>query len=265
MFVFAEFFQKYFADPILFGGGYNPYNTLAYAALFVAFLYLIFKIIEKLNVRVDREFLVAMFPFVVLGSLLRTLEDKTHVSYFLKTPFIYFLITAAVLLLLVASLLIERKLKVPYFLILLSAGVFACLVVAKRFVLAETLPLLFSASLSLATLCMLMLAGRWKKFKMLSLENILLIATHVFDASTTYAAVKFFNYGEQHVLANFLISAFGAESLFLLKLAVLLPLLYVIDREMKNRDERNFVKFAIFVLGFAPGTRNLLTVSTEIV
>ena len=38
MFVFAEFFQKYFADPILFGGGYNPYNTLAYAALFVAFL-----------------------------------------------------------------------------------------------------------------------------------------------------------------------------------------------------------------------------------
>jgi uncharacterized membrane protein len=193
------------------------------------------------------------------------MEDKINITFLLKTPFIYFLIAAIVLSLLITSVKIEKKLKIPYFLLPLSVGIVICLIITKYLILIETFNLICSFLISLIALFVLISIRRFLKLKLFSIENIGLITTHIFDASTTYIAIKFFNYGEQHVLANFAISIFGLESLFVLKLMVILPLLYLIDREIKNSNEKNFIKFAIFVLGFAPGMRNLLTVSTVVI
>ena len=44
----------------------------------------------------------------------------------------------------------------------------------------------------------------------------------------------------------------------LLKLVVLLPVLYIVDRYTEPGEFRNFLKIVILILGLAPGLRDLI-------
>jgi uncharacterized membrane protein len=88
--------------------------------------------------------------------------------------------------------------------------------------------------------------------------NSAILSFHMLDASATFASLSFFGYSEQHVLPNLLIPYLGPASMFLLKLLVLIPVLYIIDRETEPGNFRNFLKTAIIILGLAPGLRDLL-------
>ncbi len=94
--------------------------------------------------------------------------------------------------------------------------------------------------------------------------NFLIIFGQLLDASATFRALDFYAYGEKHVLPNFLIQATGtAAVMFPLKIIVVGLVLYLIDVEMKD-DLKGYktlvglVKFAVLVLGFAPGVRDML-------
>jgi uncharacterized membrane protein len=82
---------------------------------------------------------------------------------------------------------------------------------------------------------------------------------HLYDASTTYVGIEEYNYGEQHVLTNFLMNVTGKNyAIFLTKL-LLVPILVMIELEFKDDAiNKNILKVVIFIIGFAPGTRNLL-------
>jgi uncharacterized membrane protein len=83
---------------------------------------------------------------------------------------------------------------------------------------------------------------------------------HLFDASSTYIAVDFYGYNEQHVLPNALTGLVGsAIVMFPLKIAVILGALYIIDTYIEDRTVANMLKLAIFILGLAPGLRNFLS------
>ncbi len=90
-------------------------------------------------------------------------------------------------------------------------------------------------------------------------ENTFLLNVHMFDATTTFVALTYFNYFEQHVLPGFLINIFGPASMFILKLVVISAVLYIFDKEMKNdAEKRTFLKIVILILGMGPGIRNFL-------
>jgi len=56
--------------------------------------------------------------------------------------------------------------------------------------------------------------------------------------------------------------------MFLLKTAVLLPVLYLIDRYSEDtpqgRSLKNFLKIVILILGLAPGLRDLLRLMAQV-
>jgi uncharacterized membrane protein len=90
--------------------------------------------------------------------------------------------------------------------------------------------------------------------------NLSVLMAHLFDASSTFIAVSFYGYSEQHVLPNELLNLTGtALVMYPLKIAVILFALYVIDTYVEDRTIKNMLKLAIFILGLAPGLRDFLT------
>jgi uncharacterized membrane protein len=73
--------------------------------------------------------------------------------------------------------------------------------------------------------------------------------------------VDFFGGVEKHPIPRYFIEHFGTGLVFYpLKLLVLLPAIYLIFTELKDRKQlRNFLLISIAVLGFAEGLRNFIT------
>jgi len=72
----GDFFGDYFVRPIWEHTGYNMVNTLAYALVALAAAYIIYKAFQKYKISIDREFLLGILPFVLLGSTMRVVTDS---------------------------------------------------------------------------------------------------------------------------------------------------------------------------------------------
>jgi len=251
--------ERYLVQPLLSGEGYNPVNTLLYAILLVATLPILFKFLKAMKLRLNGELFASLLPFVLLGSVMRTIEDYYAISILLKTPFIYvWMSMLAVLVVLIASYA-ERKLAVKGSILVFAAGLLPLLHFSTWLSLSNWLAFWLTSFLVLGFALALMLLWETKKSKYFTRENYVVMLAHLYEASASYVAIEFFKLSEQHVLANLLIDSVGTWSLFLLKLAVVSLFLYIVDRETKDVELKNYLKFVAFVLGFAPGTRNLLT------
>jgi uncharacterized membrane protein len=97
--------------------------------------------------------------------------------------------------------------------------------------------------------------------KLLSLQNAGILVAHLFDASSTFTALTFYGFYEQHVLPSFLIDKFGPWVMFPLKIIVVWAVLEIIDRSKEDEFLKRFLKIAILVLGLALGLRDFLTIS----
>jgi len=93
-------------------------------------------------------------------------------------------------------------------------------------------------------------------------DNSYLFYVHFYDATTTFVGVDFMGYWEQHVVPRFLIGLTGtAAVMYVLKFVVLYTALWImvkLEEEGEEEELLDFIKMVIFILGFAPGTRNLL-------
>jgi uncharacterized membrane protein len=87
----------------------------------------------------------------------------------------------------------------------------------------------------------------------------MIVYAHMLDASSTYLGVDWFGYYEKHVVPTFLIDLAGtAVVMYPLKLIVLLPAVFMIDKAIDDRSLRNLTKLALITLGLAPAVRNTL-------
>ena len=107
----ADFIDKYFWQPIVADSGYNLVNSITYALLAILGLFLVYKLLTKLKVKIDRKFFYALFPFIILGSLLRAFVDSGiyEVCFWKVSPGIYLLITFIFLGILGISLFAKEK------------------------------------------------------------------------------------------------------------------------------------------------------------
>jgi len=94
------------------------------------------------------------------------------------------------------------------------------------------------------------------KFKTFLNGNLYLITSHVFDASTTFTGIYFYDYWEQHVLPSYLINAAGPWVMFPIKILIVILAIYI-AKDIEDENVKNFLKLIIFILGIGPGTRNL--------
>ena len=91
----------------------------------------------------------------------------------------------------------------------------------------------------------------------------LLIFGQLLDASATSFGIDLheMSYVEQHVVGSALIEATGtAFSMFLLKLAVVIPAIYVLQLYRKDGNQELFylIVLAMIVVGLAPGIRDMV-------
>ncbi len=270
------FFQNYFVDPIIYGSGYNVYNTVVYAILFALVAFGTYKLLKYYHIEINTHFLIGVTPYIILGSILRVLQDAGITqTYLFVTPLIYFIILIIALDLLAVSRIIRRvqdKSIKDYWKTwgLLGAGL--CLIALIPFTFTNAYGFLLIVGVFIIWAAVFLgikkyIRVKWIQ-KLFSMENIWITLAHVFDATTTFVSLQFFAYSEQHVLAGAVIDSVGPAGMFLLKIPVILLVLYVLDKELPDRvtgfltknpnEERTFIKLAILLLGLGPGLRNAL-------
>jgi uncharacterized membrane protein len=91
--------------------------------------------------------------------------------------------------------------------------------------------------------------------------NVAILGAHMFDASSTFTAIDLVGgFAEKHVVPVFFINFTGSAAvMYLLKLAVFIPVIYVIEKYFKDDPQLYYaIKFVLLVLGFGPGIRNTL-------
>jgi len=255
-----DFFQQYFLEPIETGSGYNIVNTVTYAIILLFSLFVLTKALKKLSIKMDDSLWTDLLPWVVLGGVLRALEDVAFFphTWLLITPGIYFLVFTGAF----ASLLIQKHSKLPFarylglsFLTLFSFAVFLN---AKNWS-----SLALTVALALASFLATFYGLRLLKISILKGKNWQVLLAHVIDACATFMAVTYLcigssRYFEQHVVTSALFAGLGTWVFIPLKIIVVLFTLWVIDRET-SKEWNWMLKFTVLVLGLGPGTRDLLT------
>jgi uncharacterized membrane protein len=233
--------------------GYDLPKTALYAILLVISAYMIFLILKKIRIKPDAKLAIAAAPFVVFGSCVRVIKDSGAINSFLfVTPGIYAFVFSIFFSVLLASVLLERKFKIPYFKTAFLLGV-----LTLPFVLAQ---LSYTNAASWGTVANLLMPWvvvfalvRWPA------ENKLISLLHIFDATTTFTAVGMFGYYEQHVIPTVLINSLGPFSFVLAKAAIIVGALYAMDRLPVEKEFRDYVKLIVGILGAATGTRDFIT------
>ncbi|WP_456367881.1 DUF63 family protein [Thermococcus sp.] len=259
-----EFFQRYFVDPIRYNQGYNPVNTLVYALILGIMVLLLYRMLKRMGIRIDERFFISLMPYIVLGPLMRAMTDRGILprTYLTVSPGGYFVIAGFA----IASLLAvwrycrdERLYPVyrDFGWVLVGGLLFIMVINWGRLSVRWEYFKYFIPAFIISEASIWILARRFRLIR----DNRILFYTHFYDATTTFVGIQFFGFWEQHVLARTLIDITGTPAvMYLEKLLVLIPVVYILDRMMEGEDPEliNFVKLAIFILGFGPGTRNLL-------
>jgi uncharacterized membrane protein len=288
----GDFINQYFVEPILANGYFNPVNTLVYGIVLVVAVLLVYKLMQRMKVRIDKYFLYAILPFIFWGSSTRVLHDAAYVGAlattelnafynqpFFPTPGSYFITFGLAIAILLIGLGVQRYTKHPYWKLMAVVGIVLDIANMAILPVVTFLPLLMVLTITGFWMLLFYLIYRvtviYKPFrharKYLSGVNQAVLGCHFLDASATFTALSFFGYGEQHVLPNAAIAALGPVAMFPLKIVVVLAVLWAIDRwgydgksggsaaeAARGRDFGNFLKIVIVILGLAPGLRDAI-------
>jgi len=278
-----SFVYEHFVEPVLSNGWFNPVNSLTYGIILIIAVYLVFRMLKKMNIHIDRYFLYAILPFILWGSSTRVLHDAAYYGVLtgelgkfysmpvFPTPGSYLITFLLALLVLLFSLSVQKFFGFPYWKTMFTAGLIldtANFLMLPKFDFIPVLTILGITGLWSALFLVLWRFSETVNIqglkRIFSFENSCLLSAHMLDASATFVALAFFGYLEQHPLPRFLIGLTNPAAMFLLKLVVLLPVLYVIDRYSEEGDFRNFLKIVILILGLAPGLRDTIRLAVGV-
>ncbi len=260
------FIDEYFLSPIRVEQGYNFVNTVTYAIIALVLIYIIFNVFKRFNIKLNFEFLLAMFPFILIGSSLRVFVDMQAIfrNFWTVSPGIYLLLTSTFLFCMFVGVLLERqKLITHWQSFTISSGIFLILIEIYFFssnLNFENMDLAFLIIFILSVLNLIF----YKIFSKLNWKWICsrfgfaAFFAHLLDSVVTAIILFFVGGWEKHPLPRFFIEKFGPFSFIPLKLLVIIPSIYIISKEIKDIEFRNFLFMAITVLGLAEGIRNFI-------
>lgn len=259
------FFSKYFWEPIVEDSGYNLYNTLLYGLVLIAVVFLAPIGLKKIGVK-GRDAAIGALPFILVGSFARVLEDMELVEgSSLRPLFISPLIYVMIGVPLVASLFLGRALKRVKSTMLAFGIAALVLLVAIIAGHPEKIDIYIDA------LWILLVPGIWlmvavpltvlkPEIRYLNGLSILILFGQLLDGCATLFGVSVMGYVEKHPFTEALIEL--DPYLFLLaKILVAIALIYLLDRAEMDDDYKNIFKFAVIMLGLAPGARDTLRIT----
>ena len=279
----SEFIYKYYIDPVKYGEPYNVVETLTYALFLVLAVYLLYRWMSRstwlsnIGFKIDASFILATLPYVVLGGVLRVIQDAGMITgdlqFLIVTPPIYFVLFFFTIGMIFLALYLQVQGLIKNFLTFYAlAGCMAVLVVVLILVawgINHThidLYILWIIPLMAITATVLVWAFmryvlRWHYVT--DPLYLTLIFGQLLDASATSYGIDMHptvQYIEQHVVGSGLINLTGtAFIMFPLKLVVLFPAIYIMQlyRKEANPAFWHLVLLAMIVVGLAPGIRDM--------
>jgi len=279
----SEFIYKYYIDPIRYGQPYNVVDTLTYAFILVLGVYIFYRwlmssrYLNRIRLTIDTAFILATLPYVVLGGVLRVVQDtgmiQGDIQFLLVTPLIYFVLFFFTLGMLFLSRYLQAQGYIKNFLSVYAfAGtmsVFTVVLILAAWGITRTridlfvlfvIPLMAVAATALLWAFMRYVLS-WKYVN--NPLYVTLLFSHMLDASATSYGIDLhpaLRYVEQHVVGSNLIEwTHTAFVMFPLKLVVLFPAIYVLEmyRPEADPDFWHLVLLAMIVVGLAPGIRDM--------
>lgn len=250
-----SFLLQNFWDALVHGT-YNPYNTLVYAIIFgFLALYVVYPGVKRLGLSFDREFFMAVSPYVLLAGALSAIGSVSSALMF-QEPVIAVLMLLLTILALLAGLWLEKRTGLAYHKTVMVAGLIFLGFALSIFSFDDltSLPLFTGLTVVWAVGGYVIL--RFVKPDLLNSGFTVPVAAHYLDASTTVAVLSTGG-TENQVLAGYFVSLLGPYGIFLLKTLVIVPVVYYILENFEG-DERNYYLFLVASLGFALAMRNML-------
>jgi len=280
----SDFIYKYYIDPVKYGEPYNIVETLTYAIILIIGVYLLYRWfsnsawLSEHGIQLDSLFILATLPYVVLGGVLRVIQDAGMVAgdwqYLIVTPPIYFVLFFFTLGMIFIGGTLKKNGLVKNFLSFYAfigcMAVFVILLILISWGMAHThVDLFILAVILLMATTATVLVWACMRF-VLSWEYvrdplyIALIFGQLLDASATSYGLTFHpavHYIEQHVVGSNLIQITGtAFVMYPLKLVVLFPAVYIMQlyRKEANPAFWHLVLLTMIVVGLAPGIRDMI-------
>ncbi len=285
-----EFLWRYIAGPLIthakgttvtYSGvtaaeGYNVYNTSLYAVAFVGFIVGLDRLLDRWDIEGGQDLVIGMVPFVVMGGMLRVIEDTGAVGYPfnipLITPLIYFLVAGIAVGCLYLSVVLVRKgrydsCRRPLLLagsggIILTAALLAPTAIA-RFGSGAAPPEGIMAIIAITVAALLAAVGLGRKIASFVPDTFLntrigeiAVIAQVMDGAVTAGSLSFLGYGEKHVVSQYLIETLGTPYAFLgVKAAFIIAILAYLPEE----DDRlsMLIMLGVIAVGMGPAVRNL--------
>ena len=269
-------------------------SEIVYGVLVISVLVGIYRLLQRWNVSVDFSFLIAVLPYIVYGSVVRVLEDAQlftePVVYWFVTPLIYFQSLFLTLIFMSLGHFLERE-KIHKYIttktILFTGGVL-CLLPFLYYLIAWMLGdqwgatdgvrfdvfFLVAGIVFLSVFPVYLLGKTFKTRPSISIYahplNLFMLLGHMLDGSSSYISIYDpFHMGlpiyiEKHPASDLLMQLW--PPLFpIVKFLLIIVVIYVFDVLYKDELQQyprlaNLLKISIFILGFAPGLRDLLRV-----
>jgi len=258
---------------------YTPIGTLTYGIILVVAVAGIYKLLERMKIDINKKFFIALLPFIVYGGWTRALRDHasgiySSQSWWWCSPPIYILIASIALLSLLVGIGIQKYFKIDYWKTMFVIGLLPLAYNLTITNLTRLNSVAFIFVLMIFWSAILFGVNKYKP-NLLTKTNAGITLAHMLDASSSFVAVQFFSYCEQHILNGILMGSYcNAGSLpallqlpqmpwmiFLPKLIVVPLVLQMIDKEKSDQRFKNFLKIVVLILGFALGIRDMLTVA----
>ncbi len=268
-----DFINRNYIEGIINDTSYNHFDMVTYVIVLFAGVYAVLKLLNKLRIRVDEEFVIATIPYIFMGSVFRVVEDadllKPPVKYFFITPLIFLVVFAVCFGILLFTRYLEKLSKIRNYIpayatagvVLSLAGVaiivyynpsnwnFDILVysLVPAVILTEIVKKVSPA------IGMTYLRSRMYSFALFSF---------MLDSFTTYIGVDLMGYTNKHPFSSFLVSIFGTGVVMIpLSLILVMLIILLLEKDSKtdkNEDEKYMLTLTLIVLGFSMGARNLL-------
>lgn len=257
-----EVYRTYFAQ-----SGYTTVETLVYGFFLLVAIYLIYRFfLKRIRTEIDRSFIVAMVPYLLLGGVLRALgqgDAEVFSGFWFNTPGIHLLIAAYTVPTILLAQYLEDKKDISYVKWMWIFGGLPFLVCVY---LAAGIGFpnygIFGYVLGIAGIISLALYTVTRFFpRYLTRTNHHILSGHLMDGSSTFLAVSLFGYTEKHVLPGFLIDATGPWVMLPLKIAVIWPVLYLLDDAVEDGELLNWLRIVVLALGLSLSVRNMFTVA----
>jgi len=234
--------------------GYTTETTIVLSIITIIFVYLLYKVLGKLRIKIDKRLALAVSPFVLLGSSIRVLKDAGYLAdCVFQTPGIYFLTFGITFLTILISLFFQRKKQISYYKITFMVGLILLGPILGILRYQNFLGLGYVLLFFIPWILILCFIP-WSK------ENKIVTALQMFDATVTFVALNYFGFWEQHVLPRFIINLSGTPfSFIILKIITVVLILLGIDKYSKDKEFNNYIKLIIGILGAATGLRNFIS------